>query len=240
MESRCAVRLVQQGPNSARGKAPRRGVRYEPRNTLPHVWTRSYREAQGPGVHDSNGKHQRMKQRRLTPEQKLFIVTRLAAFQEPGVVRDALLRDYGFEVSLQSLTSYDPTSATGARDLSAKLKKIFEHTRAAFLKEIEAIPITHMAYRLQMLGKMERAAFARKNYPLVTQLLEQAAKETGGMYTNVRKHAGPHGEPLPPTGVVICIPDNGRDGMEVNDDTVRIRGGFDTRDLILRRAKRED
>jgi len=132
----------------------------------------------------------------LTSEQQLFIVTRLATFESPAEVRDACKSEYGLEITLQSLASYDPTTVTGARDLSRKLKAVFDETRAKFLQDVEAIPIANSAYRLRQLNAMSRAAMEKKNYPLVATLLEQAAKEVGGMYTNVRKVAGHDGGPI--------------------------------------------
>jgi hypothetical protein len=181
-----------------------------------------------------------MPSRRLTSEQQTFIVTRLATFDAPAEVRDAFKAEYGIELTLQALASYDPTVVAGARDLSDKLKALFAEARATFLKDVVSIPIASSAYRLRQLDAMARAAKARKNYPLAAQLLEQASKETGGMFTNLRKYAGPHGEPLPPMGAILRIPDNGRDLPMALSEEDRIEGIRELLERAFERMASED
>ena len=59
-------------------------------------------------------------------------------------------------------------------------------------------------------------AIEMNNMPLAAQLLEQAAKESGGAYTNKHQleHTGKDGKDLPATPAaqvtIIALPDNGR------------------------------
>ena len=48
----------------------------------------------------------------------------------------------------------------------------------------------------------------RKNIVLAASLLEQAAKEQGGMFTNKREVSGPNGGPIPtmPTTIELVAP----------------------------------
>ncbi|WP_256345640.1 DUF2280 domain-containing protein, partial [Pseudomonas sp. F1002] len=48
------------------------------------------------------------------------------------------------------------------------------------------IPIANRAYRLRALGRMAEKAETMKNMALATQIIEQAAKETGDVYVNRR------------------------------------------------------
>ena len=63
---------------------------------------------------------------------------------------------------------------------------------------------------------MIATAIERGNVPLAAQLLEQAAKESGGAYTNKHQleHSGKDGKDLPaqPAAqvMIIALPDNGR------------------------------
>lgn len=56
--------------------------------------------------------------------------------------------------------------------------------RKRFRDDTADIPIANRAFRLRALGRMAERAESVKNLALAAQLLEQAAKETGGTYTN--------------------------------------------------------
>jgi hypothetical protein len=81
--------------------------------------------------------------------------------------------------------NYDPTRAN--YDQSPKWRDLFDRRRAAFLSEVGRIGIAHMAVRLRWLNNIAEEAMTREDYKLVAAILEQAAKETGGMYTNRRE-----------------------------------------------------
>jgi hypothetical protein len=146
---------------------------------------------------------------------KREIVQRLARFDTPGQVVKAMKADYGIDLSPQRVQFYDPTSKNGAA-LSDDLKALFGETREKFLKELDNIPIYNRAVRLRRLDRMATAAEDRGNMVLAAQLLEQAAKESGGAFTNKHQHelTGKDGKDLPaaaPAQVTIFqLPDNGR------------------------------
>lgn len=120
----------------------------------------------------------------LTDDQKLEIVSMLACFREPSEIIASFQSDYGLELDRKQVGRYDPhRSYYAAGD---KWREIFEAQRSAFLEDVAAVPIAHMGYRLQMLQQGVDAAKRAKNWPLVANLLEQAAKEIGGIYTSRR------------------------------------------------------
>lgn len=137
---------------------------------------------------------------------KAFIVTRLACFDSiPEVIR-ATRQEFGVTVSRQQVQFYDPTSRAGER-LGAKMKLLFKEQREKFLQGTSSIPIAHKAVRLRFLQRMVTKAEERGNTALVAALLEQAAKEMGGMFTNRMKveASGVVGHmllPPPPAGSV--------------------------------------
>lgn len=94
---------------------------------------------------------------------------------------------------------------------------LFEDTRKRFREEIADIPIANRAYRLRALGRMAERAEGMRNMALAAQLYEQAAKESGGMYSNKHQleHSGPGGGPIPtmPTTIQLVAPghDHGED-----------------------------
>lgn len=131
----------------------------------------------------------------LTPDVKLFIVTQLACFETPAQVRAAVRERFGLDLTPQQLQPYDPTTVTGQR-LSKKLAEVFFQTRERFKTEVADIPIASQAYRLRMLDRLARGAAEKNNAPLVATLLEQAAKEVGGAFTNRRELTGKDGKPI--------------------------------------------
>lgn len=134
---------------------------------------------------------------RLTLEQKVFIVQRLACFESPISIIKAVKEEYGVTINHQALQNYDPTKVNG-QHLSPKLKTLFEETRKRFTEDISSIPIANKAVRLNTLQRMLTIAEEKRNIPLATQLLEQAAKEVGDAYTNKHKHevTGKDGQPM--------------------------------------------
>lgn len=131
----------------------------------------------------------------LKDDVKLAIVQALACYDTPSQVAKFVKDEFGLDVPRQQVAMYDPTKPAG-KGLSAKLAQIFHATREAFLKDVSNIPVSKQSYRLRVLQRAVERAEARGNAPLVAQLLEQAAKEVGGAYTNRREVTGKDGGPV--------------------------------------------
>ena len=99
------------------------------------------------------------------------------------------------------MAEYDPSKASG-RDVGAKLRAVFDETRKAFLTDVATVPIANLAVRLRMLQRMVVEADIRGNSAMVARLLEQAAKEVGGLLTNRRELTGKGGGPIEQAGTV--------------------------------------
>ena len=146
---------------------------------------------------------------------KAFIVQRLARFDQPSQVVKAVKEEFGLDVTRQRVHFYDPTTRSG-RALAEELKTLFFETREKAKQDLNSIPSYHKAIRLQRLDAMINIAIDRGNVVLAAQLLEQAAKESGGAYTNKHQHevTGKDGKDLPATPAaqvtIIALPDNGR------------------------------
>lgn len=119
----------------------------------------------------------------LTAEVKGFIVQALACFDTPTQVAQAVKQEFNIEITRQQVAQHDPTKSTGA-NLAAKWRVLFEDTRKRFRDDTADIPIANRSYRLRVLDRMAVRAEGMKNMALAAQLLEQAAKESGGAYTN--------------------------------------------------------
>jgi hypothetical protein len=134
---------------------------------------------------------------RLKATHKRFIVKRLAVFDRPSDVRDALRDRHGIEVDLSQLAHYDPTTSKGQR-LAPDWKELFHRTRERFLEDFTGSAIQHKAVRLRELQKQMRrlrshaetledmgnVLGAADMEDRIRDLLKQVAKEMGGKYTN--------------------------------------------------------
>jgi hypothetical protein len=131
----------------------------------------------------------------LSEDLKLFIVQALACFDSPSLVAQSVKDQYGVSVDRRQVESYDPTKAAG-KTVAKKLRALFAETREAFLKEAAAVPVAKQVYRLRVLQRALDRAEKRGNDTMVLQILEQAAKESGGSFTNRRELTGKGGGPL--------------------------------------------
>lgn len=133
----------------------------------------------------------------LDAQVKTFIVQQLACFDTPSTVAEAVKAEFGLTVSRQTVESHDPTKHAG-RKLAQRWVDLFNSTRERFKAETADIPIANRSVRLRALNRMAAKAESMKNMALAAQLLEQAAKETGGAYTNKQQleHVGPGGGPV--------------------------------------------
>ncbi|HGY1204165.1 TPA: DUF2280 domain-containing protein [Citrobacter braakii] len=122
----------------------------------------------------------------LKGEVKAFIVQSLACFDTPSQVVEAVKKEFGIMIPRQQVESHDPTKANG-KGLAKKWVEMFNETRERFQTEIAEIPIANKAYRLRVLQRMSVTAENMKNIGMTAQLLEQAAKEVGDVYTNKQK-----------------------------------------------------
>ena len=119
----------------------------------------------------------------LKAECKIFIVQSIACYETPTQVVESVRERFGIEITRQQVESHDPTKVS-SKGLARKWIDIFNSTRERFLKETSDIPIANKAYRLRVLDRMAVNAESMKNYGMTADILEQAAKEVGGMYTS--------------------------------------------------------
>nr|WP_308809265.1 DUF2280 domain-containing protein [Providencia sp. PROV024] len=149
----------------------------------------------------------------LKPEVKASIVQALACYDTPSQVVALVKQEFGLSVTLQQVSSYDPTKAI-AKNLGKKWVDLFNETRKRFQEEVSDIPIANKAYRLRMLDRMATKAEGMRNFSLTAQLVEQAAKECGDAYTNKQKidHVSSDGS-MSPTKIVL-VAGGSNDGSE--------------------------
>ena len=102
---------------------------------------------------------------------KIFIVQSLACFDTPQQVADAVKQRFGIEIERQQCENYDPTKYAG-RNLSEKLRDLFERTRSDFKENIEDIPIANKAFHFKELQQMY--GDYTKNKVMKAKVLKQA------------------------------------------------------------------
>ncbi|CUI29711.1 DUF2280 domain-containing protein [Achromobacter xylosoxidans] len=138
----------------------------------------------------------------LSDSAKRFIVQALACYDTPSQVAEAVKDEFGLDVPRMQVAQYDPTKVAG-KNLAKKWRDLFEATRKRFREEVAEIPIADQAYRLRQLGKIYERHVSRGNVIGAAGVLEQAAKEVGGAFTNRREHTGVGGGPIEQKTVVV-------------------------------------
>lgn len=133
----------------------------------------------------------------LKDDVKAAITMALACFDTPTQVAAMVKEEFGLDVSRMQVAVYDPTKAAG-KGIGSRWKTLFEETRKKFLDDAASIPVAQQSFRLRVLQRSLEKAERQGNTAMVAQLLEQAAKETGGAFTNKSKHevGGDGGGPL--------------------------------------------
>ncbi|ENX22456.1 hypothetical protein F892_01698 [Acinetobacter vivianii] len=111
---------------------------------------------------------------------KIFIVQSLACRDTPQEVVESVKQEFGVDVTRSQCQSYDPTKYSG-RNLSVKYVDLFNETRKKFDDGLIDIPIANKHYRLRQYQKYLDIS---RNVKTKMKLLEQAAKDSGGQYTN--------------------------------------------------------
>lgn len=108
---------------------------------------------------------------------KIFIVQSLACFDTPQQVADAVKQRFGIEIERQQCENYDPTKF-GGRNLSKKLKELFERTRKDFQTNIYGVPLANKAVRLKELQRMYEDW--NKNKKMKQNIIKQFKDEMQG------------------------------------------------------------
>jgi len=130
----------------------------------------------------------------FTNAHKVYVVQALACYERQTDVRRGVKEKFGIEVPLEQIAYYDPTSATGGEP-AQKWQELFAETREAYRKGTQEVAIAQKRWRLEQLEDDFRKL--RTSDPeAAAALLEQAAKETGGKYTNRTEVSGPDGGPV--------------------------------------------
>lgn len=121
----------------------------------------------------------------LNEVQKREIVVGFARRQTAAEIRRYLHAEYDLDVELRQITGYDPRRPHF--DAGQRWRDVFEAAEKTFLEDVNSVPAFNQAYRLNILQQGIDAAVSAKNWVLAASLLEQCARESGGLLTNSRE-----------------------------------------------------
>ncbi|OTT66911.1 DUF2280 domain-containing protein [Acinetobacter baumannii] len=133
---------------------------------------------------------------------KIFIVQALACRDTPQEVVEQVKQEFGVDISRSQCECYDPTKYSG-RNLSKKFVELFESTREKFDEGLIDIPIANKYYRLK---QYQRQLDRTRNVKTALKILEQAAKDIGGQFTNRQEITGKDGGPLQMVNSDVPVP----------------------------------
>lgn len=120
----------------------------------------------------------------LTEAQKLEIVTMLACFRDTTTILEHFRAEHGLDLEHKQVGRYDPDRTYF--DAGERWRDIFDKQRKSYLEDVASVPIANQGYRLNLLNEQAKLAFKDKKPALGAALLEQAAREVGGLMTNQR------------------------------------------------------
>jgi hypothetical protein len=122
----------------------------------------------------------------LSEPHKEEIVIQLARFRRPAEVVEYMRDEHEIELTVQQVRTYDPTNPRFEADRD-KWPPIFEAARKAYIEDVKLVPVANQAFRLNELHDLYKKAKKAKNMKLAADLLEQIAREVGGVLTNSRE-----------------------------------------------------
>ncbi len=120
----------------------------------------------------------------LTEDQKLEIVTMLACFRDTNAILDHFRDEHGLELTHKQVGAYDPNRSY--YEAGERWRDVFDRQRKSYLEDVATVPIANQGFRLNLLNEQAALAFKNKQPALGAALLEQAAREVGGLMTNQR------------------------------------------------------
>ena len=137
---------------------------------------------------------------RLTHEQKVYVVKRLAAYDAPVVIVRGLKEAFGITVRSEVIQHYHPERAHG-RTLAQHWKDLFWDTRKSYVDSTADIGADHKPVRIRWRGEMVQETWGAGQHKIANEILDSVAKEAGSGAGNGhgRGHFGLRAIPLTAT-----------------------------------------
>jgi hypothetical protein len=122
----------------------------------------------------------------LTEQDKEAMVLQFARFRRPAEVVAFMKEERGVELDVQQARTYDPTNPRFEADRD-KWEPVYLAAREAYISDMKQVVVANQAWRLNELHDLYNLAKKAKNTKLAADLLEQIARECGGVMTNSRE-----------------------------------------------------
>ena len=130
----------------------------------------------------------------LDERQKAWLVTAFACYKRSGEVLRDFAAEFGFNIPKNQASKYnlsdirtdEQAKARGCR----KWMPLWKESRQRFETGVMDIPIANKVYRIKKLDEMFECAYGNGSIQTAAGLLEQAAKEMGGAFSNARRLEG--------------------------------------------------
>ena len=117
---------------------------------------------------------------KLTRDQQVEVVRRLAAFESPAAIAKAMKEECGIEISPQAIAYYDPTRFALKR-CPKRWSVLFWKLRAAIIEDEPDVGVAHRTVRLLWLDRMTQAQMEAGNTAEARALMRQAVDEISQM-----------------------------------------------------------
>jgi hypothetical protein len=126
----------------------------------------------------------------LKNEHKIFIVTNLACYKSGKELQKLFSDKFKFQIELNKISYYNPYTVEGKKGLAQKWKDLFASTRKEFNESKASIPVANGVFRLQKMQEHFDSLSSVNNIKGAQSILVDAAKESGGAFTNKIEHSG--------------------------------------------------
>jgi hypothetical protein len=123
---------------------------------------------------------------KLSHEVQAFIVQSFARWRKLSLIQKDVKAEFGITLDRRQIDFYNPESG-GNKRLAKQWKNLFEETRRAYINGTVSVGIAHKSFRLDVLHRIAEEAEDRRNWGLLVEVLQIAAKEQGGLFTNQRR-----------------------------------------------------
>ena len=145
-----------------------------------------------------------MAQTRLTHEQRIYVVKRLAAYDTPAVIVRGLKEEFGITVPWGVVQRYHPERGGGAK-LAPCWKVLFRETRKAYLDSTADIGASYQPVRIRWRGEWAQETWGAGQHKVANEILDSVAKDAGESLGNrdKRGHFGLRAMPLTVTINII-------------------------------------
>jgi hypothetical protein len=120
---------------------------------------------------------------KLTPEQKVYVVKRLATYDTPTAITRDLKALFGVDISVQAVDQYHPERAS-SDNLAPCWKELFWATRKAFIAACAEAGTMEQMVRVRLREDMALMARDAGHYRVANELLDSIAREAGKMFVS--------------------------------------------------------